>query len=91
MEFGCFFKEEKSRMRVHDILNERDHVFWHQVGPGPLGEDGYELCGLIMAVIDQPTPRLGQLEQANSLCFIAPCSLEHRALPKKGVATDLKF
>ena len=58
MEFGCFFQEEKTRMRVHDILDERDHVLRHQVGPGPLGQDGDKLGRLVMTVVDQSPPRL---------------------------------
>ena len=91
MEFGRFFQEEKPRMRVHDILDEGDHVLRHQVGPGPLGQDGDELGGLVMTIVDQSSPSLGQLEQADALGFITARSLEHRALPKQGVAARLNI
>ena len=91
MEFCGLFQEEKTRMSIHHILDQRNKIFWNQIVPGGLGEEGDELGRVVVTTLSQSPPGLGQLDQADGLRLLPASRLEHRALPVQGIAAGLKI
>ena len=91
MEFCGLLQEQKTGMRINYILDQWNKVLRDEIVPRGLREERDELRGVVVTRLDQPPPRLGQLDQADGLHLLPTRRQEHGAFPVQGIATGLKL
>ena len=91
MEFCGLLQEQKTGMCINYVLDQWNKVLRDEIVPRGLREERDELRGVVVTRLDQPPPRLGQLDEADGLRLLPASSQEHRTLPVQRIAARLKI